>query len=301
MIYIESQYFIGSGKNWGRGSVSNRVPETIVNRTIEKIKANEPFHTYVVLPMFPEGDPSTSGITGVRSFQWSTIKYMINALGDKWQDYLSFYFLAQWSQVPNLYNPKQVTKRMERVNAGQRYMIYVHSKLMIVDDKYVILGSANLNERSLAGNRDSEICVSLWSDREGDPEINEQQAMLDIAWFRKRLWAEHLGKGWYDKLGDGDFAEIFTHPGSLECVKAVRDMGRSNFKSFLNGQRTGLEGHLMQWPVEVGAKGELTFSDLDFKDDRTLYIPDYDESSKADYKWIPSGSGFFSYVTDAQE
>jgi hypothetical protein len=38
-------------------------------------------------------------------------------------------------------------------------MIYVHSKLMIVDDEYVIVGSANINERSLSGNGDTEICV----------------------------------------------------------------------------------------------------------------------------------------------
>ena len=39
-------------------------------------------------------------------------------------------------------------------------IIYVHSKLMIVDDKYVICGSANINDRSLLGKRDSELaCV----------------------------------------------------------------------------------------------------------------------------------------------
>lgn len=30
---------------------------------------------------------------------------------------------------------------------------------MIVDDDYVILGSANINDRSLKGKRDSEICL----------------------------------------------------------------------------------------------------------------------------------------------
>jgi phospholipase D1/2 len=34
-------------------------------------------------------------------------------------------------------------------------LIYVHSKLMIVDDKRAIIGSANINDRSLCGNRDS--------------------------------------------------------------------------------------------------------------------------------------------------
>ena len=38
-------------------------------------------------------------------------------------------------------------------------MIYVHSKLMIVDDSAVIVGSANINQRSMAGSRDSELAL----------------------------------------------------------------------------------------------------------------------------------------------
>ena len=32
---------------------------------------------------------------------------------------------------------------------------------MIVDDRYVIAGSANINDRSLNGNRDSEVCMVI--------------------------------------------------------------------------------------------------------------------------------------------
>ena len=41
-------------------------------------------------------------------------------------------------------------------------MIYVHSKGMIVDDEYVILGSANINQRSLEGTRDTEIAMGAY-------------------------------------------------------------------------------------------------------------------------------------------
>ncbi len=40
-------------------------------------------------------------------------------------------------------------------------MVYVHSKLMIVDDVVTIIGSANVNDRSMNGDRDSEIAVVL--------------------------------------------------------------------------------------------------------------------------------------------
>lgn len=41
-------------------------------------------------------------------------------------------------------------------------MIYVHSKGMIVDDEYVILGSANINQRSMEGTRDTEIAMGAY-------------------------------------------------------------------------------------------------------------------------------------------
>lgn len=39
------------------------------------------------------------------------------------------------------------------------FQIYVHSKLMIVDDRITLIGSANINDRSLLGSRDSEVCT----------------------------------------------------------------------------------------------------------------------------------------------
>ena len=43
-------------------------------------------------------------------------------------------------------------------------MIYIHSKVMIVDDKKMIIGSANINDRSLMGNRDSELALLIEDD-----------------------------------------------------------------------------------------------------------------------------------------
>lgn len=37
------------------------------------------------------------------------------------------------------------------------HTIYVHAKHLIVDDSYTIIGSANVNDRSMAGDRDTEI------------------------------------------------------------------------------------------------------------------------------------------------
>ncbi len=38
-------------------------------------------------------------------------------------------------------------------------IVYIHSKVMIVDDRVALIGSANINDRSLMGDRDSEIAI----------------------------------------------------------------------------------------------------------------------------------------------
>lgn len=55
-------------------------------------------------------------------------------------DYLYFFSLRTHGTL----NKKPVTE-----------IIYIHSKLMIIDDRIAILGSANINDRSLMGNRDT--------------------------------------------------------------------------------------------------------------------------------------------------
>lgn len=36
----------------------------------------------------------------------------------------------------------------------------MHSKIMIIDDCMTLIGSANINDRSLLGSRDSEVLIS---------------------------------------------------------------------------------------------------------------------------------------------
>ncbi|KAG9042840.1 hypothetical protein FS837_010313 [Tulasnella sp. UAMH 9824] len=74
-------------------------------------------------------------------------------------------------------------------------LIYVHSKLMIVDDRRVIMGSANINDRSQKGNGDSEIAIVvedtdvLETTMDGKPFAASRFA----ATLRRKLFREHLG------------------------------------------------------------------------------------------------------------
>jgi phosphatidylserine/phosphatidylglycerophosphate/cardiolipin synthase-like enzyme len=61
--------------------------------------------------------------------------------------------------------------------------LFVHSKVMIVDDSYLIMGSANFEDRSMLGN-DSELDVAV---------IEEPGGLDAIKGLRTALWAEHMG------------------------------------------------------------------------------------------------------------
>jgi phospholipase D1/2 len=242
-VYIESQYFIGSGASWGRPSVGNRIPKTIVDKILDKITHGDDFHAYIVIPMFPEGDAVSGAEPDQRQFEWNTMSFMARtvakaarAKGKEWTDYLSFYFLANWN---NLASVTKGGDRQPRVQSNKRYMVYVHSKLMICDDDYLIVGSANLNERSLAGNRDTEICVYMFAD---DGKLDA--AKSTIQGLRKKAWGEHFG----------GLPPSWDTPEKASCSSAMQSKGLANWIAFANAKRTDIS-HLVSWPFEVDSAG----------------------------------------------
>jgi phosphatidylserine/phosphatidylglycerophosphate/cardiolipin synthase-like enzyme len=49
------------------------------------------------------------------------------------------------------------------IRPGRYREIYIHSKLMFVDDVFTTLGSANLNARSMVGDSEFNICTEEWA------------------------------------------------------------------------------------------------------------------------------------------
>ncbi|KAG7280231.1 hypothetical protein CRUP_037592, partial [Coryphaenoides rupestris] len=72
---------------------------------------------------------------------------------DKWTEYITLCGLRTHTQL---------------AGAPVTELIYVHSKMMIADDRRYIIGSANINDRSMLGSRDSELAV-LVEDEERVP------------------------------------------------------------------------------------------------------------------------------------
>lgn len=281
-IYIENQYLIGSGANFGEKSIANNIPEMLVRKILEKKQQGADFHVYVIVPMFPEGVPTDAGILEVRKNEFETIQYILRSIGDGWEDYFSLYFLAQWHPIaPGNWSSGDRTARLK---AHQRYMVYVHSKLMIVDDRFLILGSANLNERSLAGSRDTEIACAFWPDRDHDGDC-----IAKLAAFRGRLFTEHFG------------APLPGNPGSPACWQAAQAAGDRNYLSF-RGMAATPVGHACRLPALI--RNNKLFLGQPDAEPRPPTPDDWDaipDSPARDKKWRWQCRGTYAGWTDAAE
>ncbi|KAL8853926.1 MAG: hypothetical protein Q9221_001234 [Calogaya cf. arnoldii] len=73
--------------------------------------------------------------------------------------------------------------------------LYVHSKVLIADDRVVICGSANLNDRSQNGNHDSEIAIIVEDPSPIDSFMDGRpwRASKFAATLRRQLFRKHLG------------------------------------------------------------------------------------------------------------
>ncbi|CAH1419813.1 unnamed protein product [Lactuca virosa] len=272
-IYIENQYFIGSSYNWSNYKdlgANNLIPMEIALKIANKIRAHERFAVYIVIPMWPEGVPTGSATQRILFWQNKTMQMMYETIykalldvgleeAESPQDYLNFFCLG--NRENTIPNPKtdlpndNTPEGLSRKNG--RFMIYVHSKGMIVDDEYVIIGSANINQRSMEGNRDTEIAMgayqphNTWGRKHMDPRGQ-------VYGYRMSLWAEHLGT----------IDEKFKHPESVECVRQVRSMAEANWAKFASNERCEMKGHLLKYPVRVERSGKVRSLDetLEFLD-----------------------------------
>uniref|UniRef100_A0A8C2G990 Phospholipase n=1 Tax=Cyprinus carpio TaxID=7962 RepID=A0A8C2G990_CYPCA len=153
-IYIENQFFISCADN---KVVHNKIGDAIAKRIIKAYRDGKKYRVYVVTPLLPgfEGNINTGGGSAIQAVMHFNYRTMIR--GDCsiisqlkkerthiFINYISFGGLRTHAELEG----KLVTE-----------LIYVHSKMLIADDNTVIIGSANINDRSMLGKRDSEVAV----------------------------------------------------------------------------------------------------------------------------------------------
>ncbi|KAI8980525.1 hypothetical protein BDB01DRAFT_836742 [Pilobolus umbonatus] len=100
-----------------------------------------------------------------------------------------------WVMDTKTFKPRDAAAQREEASDYVTEELYIHCKLLIADDKIVIMGSANLNDRSQCGDRDSEIALIV-EDKDLIPSKMDgryYEASRFAAVMRRNLWKEHLG------------------------------------------------------------------------------------------------------------
>ncbi|EYU21384.1 hypothetical protein ABFS82_09G116700 [Erythranthe guttata] len=275
-IYIENQYFIGGSYLWEENKhcgCVNLIPIEIALKVVSKIKKNERFAVYVVVPMWPEGSPESESVQDILHWTRETMKMMYRIVGEAIgesggkghpRDYLNFFCLGNREKpvkgefVPP-YNPHPGTDYWN-AQTHRRFMVYVHSKLLIVDDIYLLIGSANVNQRSMDGKRDTEIAIGCYQSRNGEKTETNNNNYEAIRAFRMSLWYEHTGRA----------EQVYRDPQSLECIHTVRSIGDEMWRVYSQDEVEDMGGvHLLNYPLDVTGKGcieDLPQNDGNFPD-----------------------------------
>ena len=192
-VHIENQFFISTCDIDGR-KIENRIGDAIVERIIRAAKEGQTWRAVIIIPLMPgfQNTVDSEGGTSVRLIM--TCQYRSICRGDTSvfgrlrahgidpDNYIRFFSLRAWGKVGM---PKRLVTEQ----------LYIHAKCMIVDDRVAIIGSANINERSMLGSRDSEVAAivrdtdMIWSTMDNRPYLVGRFPHT----LRMRLMREHLG------------------------------------------------------------------------------------------------------------
>jgi phosphatidylserine/phosphatidylglycerophosphate/cardiolipin synthase-like enzyme len=95
--------------------------------------------------------------------------------------------------------------------------IYVHSKVVVADDRLLRIGSSNLNNRSMGFDSECDVAI------EADPDSSEHDDVRrQIIFLRHQLVSEHLG------VSVDEFEDALHQCGSfLQAVEALRGRDRT--------------------------------------------------------------------------
>ncbi|XP_053115451.1 phospholipase D2 isoform X2 [Hemicordylus capensis] len=283
-LYIENQFFITCASADGR-SVLNTVGDALVDRVLLAHREKKLFRVYVLLPLLPgfEGDIAQGGgnsIQAILHFTYQTlcrgersiVSRLKAAMGEDWKNYISFCGLRTHGELRG----KLLTE-----------LVYIHSKMLIADDRRVIIGSANINDRSLLGKRDSELAV-LVEDTEFVTSLMGGEAYragrfalsLRLDCFRCVLGATaSLGADLQDPISDHFFHETWKaralsnaciYEQVFRCLPSDAVKSHRALREYVSVENLAsvspivarnhlqkVEGHLVQFPLEFLAEESL--------------------------------------------
>lgn len=303
-------------------SILNPIGDALARRIEAAIYDDEPFHVYLVLPVHPEGTLNTLNIMTQLHLTMQSLVFgsesLVNKIrrallvatlrkikkinkaeaqalvaaykldkiekdgGDRWKDYLTLLNLRSWEFLEK----RPVTEQ-----------IYVHSKLLVADDRVAVLGSANINDRSQIGNRDSELAITVRDDKQIAVKLDgvrQDFVSSNVHQLRVRLWQKHFGLLGSDKPA-GDLMSYVDKPAAKETWRAIQNMAHSNalayqhafpFLARVQGKPSSI------WPTwdkkTKRLHSHMPFSERFWRTDRVTDTPLSWEASKLKTENTPS-------------
>jgi len=197
-IYIENQFFITSSTKSGDSlstspsdtmeEIKNKVGRALVDKVIEAHKEGRTFRIFILLPLLPAFEAESTGIAlrTILHFNYTSICRGTQSLFSQ--------ILAEGINPSNYISICSLRNHGELLGTLVTELIYIHSKLLIVDDRLVICGSANINDRSFLGSRDSEVAVILEDTVFENGVMDGEKAPFGkfAGTLRQKLMQEHL-------------------------------------------------------------------------------------------------------------
>jgi phosphatidylserine/phosphatidylglycerophosphate/cardiolipin synthase-like enzyme len=158
-----------------------------------RLRDEPDLHLVAVVPRYPDRDGRLSG-PPYRIGQQRAMDLLQQAGGER----VVFFDLEARSGLP----------------------IYVHSKVCVIDDVWLMVGSDNLNIRSWTN--DSELSCAVIDDARDEREPTDPGRLGDGARVlaretRLRLWREHLGRA------EGDDADLVDGVAAIEVLRKAAD------------------------------------------------------------------------------
>lgn len=189
--------------------VKNKLAEELVKRIQRAHREQDPLKIYVIIPAYPgfNGDVCDSNANVLRvqiklvqdtiCRGSESIFEILRSRGIEPNNYIRFFSLRNHAKL----NSTPVTE-----------MIYIHSKLMIVDDKYAILGSANFNDRSMLGSRDSEMAVLIEDTQKTKKDYNGRTLYVsnEVMNMRMARFARLAGSQDAEEVADPSSEEFWN-------------------------------------------------------------------------------------------
>jgi phospholipase D1/2 len=240
----------------------NPIGEALAKRIARAIADDLDFHVYLVVPVHPEGTLNTLNIMTQLHYTMQSLVFgsdslinrirraiiagrlckskkikmtealkivssyplqeVIRQAKDSWKEYLTLLNLRNWTILEG----KPVTEQ-----------IYVHSKLLIADDNVAILGSANINDRSQLGDRDSELAVIVRDDAQVLVKLDGvtvSKVSANVHDFRKRLWSKLFGLTDGAKHPATSLQNVIDFPAAASTWQAIQAVAHSNAVAYQN-------------------------------------------------------------------